>query len=211
MNNATLRTRCSSIGSSSVYVAALAVAFLVCCRTVYELPAAGCVLAFSPLSRCLRGPTLVPLSIPTQQHLRMTFSYRENFNSDDDEEEDEDDDDESIDPASLGDWRTFRRNLLASFADDSAAIKSAEEPFTTTKTTKGTSSSSSSSFVSPRQTLSVSKENEDILRTQCEKLAQEYIDGVWAHPTSTVRHNHIHTVLMICLLVCVCVFFSNLV
>jgi hypothetical protein len=34
---------------------------------------------------------------------------------------------------------------------------------------------------------SVSKENEELLKTQSQDLAQEYVSGVWAHTTSTVR------------------------
>lgn len=76
--------------------------------------------------------------------------------------DDEDDDEEDeIDADSLGDWRDFRRNLAAGMSDNDSTI--------TTSNKRG------------------SAENEKVLRSQNEVLANEYKMGVWAHETSTVR------------------------
>ena len=74
---------------------------------------------------------------------------------------DHDDDEDVIDADSLGDWRAFRRNLAGMTTDaDSESNKAAS---------------------------SSCAENERVLRTQNEALANEYRTGVWAHETSTVR------------------------
>ena len=93
----------------------------------------------------------------------------ENFYNDFDDEsinagdgEEEEDEDEYIDTDQLGDWRTFRMNL-------------AETGSPTDKKPKD----------SPRK--SVSKENEEVLRSQSKFLAEEYEKGMGAHDTATVR------------------------
>jgi hypothetical protein len=98
-------------------------------------------------------------------------SFDDDEADDDDEEDDEEDEDEEahIDPDSLGDWRTFRRNLASN------PERQQETP--------------------PEQPQrSVSRENEQLLKSQSEELALEYTAGVWAHETSTV-----------CTSFCVCV------
>jgi len=80
---------------------------------------------------------------------------------DDDKEEEEDDDDDMIDPDSLGDWRAFRRNLAVSSSDPKKEEKTPSK-------------------------RSVSRQNEELLSSQNEELANEYKTGVWAHETSTV-------------------------
>jgi hypothetical protein len=72
----------------------------------------------------------------------------------------EDDDDDYIDTDQLGDWRRFRLNLAQTGS-----------PSPTAQTMR----------------KSVSKENEEVLRSQCQSLAEEYETGVWAHETSRVR------------------------
>ena len=100
---------------------------------------------------------------------RQSPLYYSTFDGDEDEEdEDDDDDDEIIDADSLGDWRTFRRNLASA-------------------PTEGAASQLEEFGASVPKTKSVSKANEKLLRSQNEKLAEEYISGVWAHETSTVR------------------------
>jgi hypothetical protein len=74
------------------------------------------------------------------------------------EEEEEDEDDDEIDADSLGDWRAFRRNL--------AGMTNADEH-------------------EPR-VAKISTENEKVLRTQNQVLANEYKTGAWAHETSMV-------------------------
>lgn len=84
------------------------------------------------------------------------------------EEDEEDDDEDEIDPDSLGDWRAFRRNLSFSSDGDS------------------TGSDSSEAAVSKKnKARAVSKENEELLKSQSSQLGQEYVSGVWAHETST--------------------------
>jgi hypothetical protein len=99
---------------------------------------------------------------------------------DDDEEDDDEDDEIRIDPDSLGDWRTFRRNLAATPAD-------------TDGETAGMESSNNA-----EETTTIRKEqpNEKILKAQSEELALEYT-GVWAHVTSTVS-TFMHCITMYC-------------
>eukprot|EP00544_Gedaniella_sp_CCMP2646_P008571 CAMPEP_0202480610 /NCGR_PEP_ID=MMETSP1361-20130828/525_1 /ASSEMBLY_ACC=CAM_ASM_000849 /TAXON_ID=210615 /ORGANISM="Staurosira complex sp., Strain CCMP2646" /LENGTH=432 /DNA_ID=CAMNT_0049108055 /DNA_START=66 /DNA_END=1364 /DNA_ORIENTATION=+ len=72
------------------------------------------------------------------------------------EEEEEDEDDDEIDADSLGDWRAFRRNL--------AGMTNADEH--------------------EPSVAKISTENEKVLRTQNQVLANEYKTGAWAHETS---------------------------
>ena len=107
------------------------------------------------------------------------------------------DDDESIDPNSLGDWRTFRMNLansdtlLSSETSSTAASTSIDgieietsKPTTIASTTETSSSSLSSLPISRRRPKSVSEENEQLLTTQNSDLAEEYVNGVWAHESA---------------------------
>jgi hypothetical protein len=94
----------------------------------------------------------------------------ENFYNDFDDEsidagnddDDEEDDDDFIDTDQLGDWRTFRMNLAETGSPTDKKPKDA-----------------------PRK--SVSRENEEVLRSQSKFLADEYEKGMWAHDTATVR------------------------
>jgi hypothetical protein len=96
----------------------------------------------------------------------LYYSLQEDEDDEDDDDEEEDD---VMDVDSLGDWRTFRRNLVSTAAPMGAA--SQLEEF---------------GAVVPKS-KSVSKANELLLQSQNEALAEEYISGVWAHETSTVR------------------------
>jgi hypothetical protein len=78
---------------------------------------------------------------------------------DNDDIEDEDD---YIDSTELGDWRKFRMNLAET----------------------GTASDKKTSSEAPRK--SVSKENEEVLRSQSKTLAEEYESGIWAHEAPKV-------------------------
>lgn len=94
---------------------------------------------------------------------------------------DDDEEEESIDPDSLGDWRAFRMNLANSDPSSAAAssidgldLESADDPsasatFPTTVTSR------------PK---SVSKENEELLTAQNSAMAEEYLNGVWAHESA---------------------------
>lgn len=92
------------------------------------------------------------------------------FDNDDDDEDDDDEDNEFIDTASLGDWRTFRRDLT--LEDDKEVESETAKESSPLKTKSPT-------------VKSVSKANEEILVQQNEKLAAEYLTGVWAHPVAT--------------------------
>ena len=74
---------------------------------------------------------------------------------------DGDDDDGYIDTDNLGDWRTFRMNL----SETGVATDKKQDSV-------------------PRK--SVSKANEEVLRSQSEALSEEYINGVWSHESPVV-------------------------
>mmetsp|Transcript_4317 Transcript_4317/g.7196 ORF Transcript_4317/g.7196 Transcript_4317/m.7196 type:complete len:453 (+) Transcript_4317:113-1471(+) len=89
----------------------------------------------------------------------ILYAGADNLYNDFDEKDDDDDEeeDEYIDTAELGDWRTFRMNLAET----------------------GTASDKKTNSEAPRK--SVSKENEQLLRSQSKTLAEEYESGIWAH------------------------------
>jgi hypothetical protein len=97
-----------------------------------------------------------------------SFDDEEEDDDEDDEEDDDEDDEIRIDPDSLGDWRTFRRNLAAT-PETAEEIVTSVEGTTTEETT----------------TVRMEQPNEKVLKAQSEELAKEYT-GVWAHETSTV-------------------------
>ena len=99
---------------------------------------------------------------------KSSLKYSLYDQDDDDDDDDDEDDDDFIDTESLGDWRTFRRNLAFEEEEEKGQQKTKEKDSTKKK---------------PK---SVSKENEQILLSQNEELAKEYITGVWAHEISTV-------------------------
>jgi len=100
---------------------------------------------------------------------------------------DEDSDDESIDPNSLGDWRAFRMNLANTDINsgESSSTSSIDgidlEDESKDSSTVGVSASTSSTASRPK---SVSAQNEELLNSQSAKLAEEYLNGVWAHESS---------------------------
>ena len=105
-------------------------------------------------------------SIPLLSLFRYFLAglFKDNFYNDFDKEDEDDDeeDDEYIDSAELGDWRKFRMNLAET----------------------GTPSDKKTSSEAPRK--SVSKENEEVLRSQSKTLAEEYESGIWAHEAPKV-------------------------
>jgi hypothetical protein len=106
------------------------------------------------------------------------------------------DDDEYIDDADLGDWRSFRKTLV----DSGLSLETAEEGLLDEDANDDKKLSSPTNFTdagdfddfdaskgSPiERPKSVSKANEELLKSQSETLAKEYIDGVWAHEASFV-------------------------
>ena len=103
-----------------------------------------------------------PIANRADRRRRTKTSSRLQYSIDDSDADD--DEDEYIDTRLLGDWRNFRRNLSMNPSSDG-------EP---------------SSEKGKTERKVVSKENEELLRSQNEQLAEEYATGVWAHPTSTV-------------------------
>jgi len=90
------------------------------------------------------------------------------------------DNEEEINPSNLGDWRTFRMNL----AESGLPTK----PRGTLPTEMPSRSDNLPSDMKQNNAMkpkSVSKENENILKVQNKKLADEYLSGVWAHSTPT--------------------------
>lgn len=105
---------------------------------------------------------------------QSTFLKNSLFDEEEEEVSDDEDDEDFIDTTSLGDWRTFRRNL---------ALVEKEQPQDGTAQELSESSFPKTTTKKPK---SVSKENEEILLQQNEDLAKEYITGVWAHEVYTV-------------------------
>ena len=108
-----------------------------------------------------------------------------------------DDDDDYIDEDSLGDWRSFRMNLANSVASgDSSSggvtsssiiidgIDLSDDEFVSSQSTETTTTNNNDQD-SPKRPKSVSKQNEELLEAQNSALAQEYLNGVWAHDTSS--------------------------
>lgn len=116
------------------------------------------------------------------------------YPSDDEDGDDDDDDTDYIDTDSLGDWRNFRRSLTLGME--------VEENQDDGNNTKNSVSSTKVSVKddddvdalpskrpptkSGLSVKSVSKDNEEVLKSQNKDLAEEYLNGVWAHETSTV-------------------------
>jgi hypothetical protein len=137
-----------------------------------------------------------------RQHWALHYGAADYY-ADDEEDEDEDDDDDDddilLDADSLGDWRAFRRNLASSLNNDSLTTS------TTSTTESSTITSSPTAFLPdmnnsksnnsnnnikkavPKTVRSISKENQELVLTQNEKLHKEYMSDVWAHETATVR------------------------
>jgi hypothetical protein len=108
------------------------------------------------------------------------------FSTFDDNEED--DDDEYIEIDSLGDWRNFRRSLTLGAEDEEDSIDDSSTRVSLKDSNDGSvGKTSSQSKTRKKATIkSVSEDNEEVLRSQNEELAKEYMTGVWAHETSTV-------------------------
>jgi hypothetical protein len=106
----------------------------------------------------------------------------------------DDDDDDYIDEESLGDWRSFRMNLANSVASgdsssssiiDGIDLSDESSVSSSLSTTETTTTTNNNNQDSPKRPKSVSKQNEELLTAQNSALAQEYLNGVWAHDTSS--------------------------
>mmetsp|Transcript_17132 Transcript_17132/g.23544 ORF Transcript_17132/g.23544 Transcript_17132/m.23544 type:complete len:485 (-) Transcript_17132:162-1616(-) len=135
--------------------------------------------------------THLPSSTRFAQHKRNVISARiqkklfMSYNEDDDF--DDEDDDDIIDPNTLGDWRQFRMNLAETGL--SSTPSTAEEGWIdddgkvieSSSSTSSSDMSNNSAAEEKKRPKSVSKKNEELLKSQNEELAEEYITGVWAH------------------------------
>jgi hypothetical protein len=129
---------------------------------------------------CRRREKRFYTRIPNSRRLLKLFST-----FDDNEE---DDDDEYIEIDSLGDWRNFRRSLTLGAEDEEDSIDDSSTRVSLKDSNDGSvGKTSSQSKTRKKATIkSVSEDNEEVLRSQNEELAKEYMTGVWAHETSTV-------------------------
>ena len=154
-------------------------------------------IAFQPnagVNRLNSSPTLNPRKCgsSTQVHhlwdatvLPLTATLRMNKGSDDS------DDDDYIDDADLGDWRSFRKTLVDSdFTDEESSDKITDGFMGEDDLDLGEVSSSSEDAATnnakEKRPKSVSKANEELLKTQSKSLAKEYVEGIWAHVSSFV-------------------------
>lgn len=164
----------SVIATGGVMILAL----LVVC---HQSDSVNAFMVASPSSRGQQNSLCRPSSFGSSRAdigfiTRIDFAAASFYNDfedyeDEEDDEEEDDDDDMIDPDSLGDWRDFRRQL-AKTTSSSLPVLDSEE------TVPKGSSAVRSSFVC--------KENEEVLYSQNENLAEEYKTGVWAHEITTV-------------------------
>eukprot|EP00521_Asterionellopsis_glacialis_P006257 CAMPEP_0195281968 /NCGR_PEP_ID=MMETSP0707-20130614/1058_1 /TAXON_ID=33640 /ORGANISM="Asterionellopsis glacialis, Strain CCMP134" /LENGTH=525 /DNA_ID=CAMNT_0040340913 /DNA_START=77 /DNA_END=1654 /DNA_ORIENTATION=- len=147
----------------------LSMAFLVALLVNTSYPSA--VVAFQPLLPATPTRRRVSFVHPTTTTTLASSYYK------DDDEDDDDDEEDEIDLNSLGDWRTFRKNLA------STGITTPQQQQQQSQQQGGDTSPPPKEDVEQTR-VSVSKENEKLLQSQNKELAQEYMTGVWAHKTS---------------------------
>ena len=113
---------------------------------------------------------------------KKSFLYINN-NEGDDFGHDDDDEGEYIED-NLGDWRTFRMNLaesgLPTIPVGTLPTESSDATETKKRKELQQQQQQAHNHVGTRP-KSVSKQNENLLKLQNEKLANEYLSGVWAH------------------------------
>lgn len=119
---------------------------------------------------------------------RTTFCLMSPSDEDDDGDDgnDDDDEDDDIDPNSLGDWRAFRMNLANSDGLSSSSVEGILEE-TETSTASASYDSSTASNRPKSRPKSVSKQNEQLLNAQNAALADEYLNGAWAHESAVAE------------------------
>ena len=113
----------------------------------------------------------ITTNIQIQPEYRRSTSYLMAMADDDD-----DDDDDEYDDIQLGDWRQFRMNLAETGIKTPQDVRKPAED-------KDESANSAISE-EPKRPRSVSKKNEELLKSQNQQLADEYLSGVWAHEIS---------------------------
>jgi len=94
----------------------------------------------------------------------------------DDDDDNDDNDDDYDDDIELGDWRAFRMNLAETGIKTPEEMKAASDEVPTSSKKDKLETTNTS-----KRPKSVSKRNEELLQNQNEKLAEEYLKGVWAH------------------------------
>jgi len=98
--------------------------------------------------------------------------------------DDDNGDDDSIDPNSLGDWRTFRMNLANSGLSSTSTSSVDGIDLEESEESSAVVSTAAEAKPSSTRPKSVSKKNEQLLSTQNSALAEEYRNGVWAHESA---------------------------
>lgn len=99
----------------------------------------------------------------------------------DNEDDDEDDYDDYIDDTSLGDWRAFRANLASSGIPTGTSSDGSSADASSSKEPNAIDADAAAKNPSQQRPRSVSKKNEELLKSQNEQLYKEYETGVWAH------------------------------
>lgn len=162
-----------------------------------------------PFRRIRRIRHSVPCSFNSEPIVPFTHclfskksnNYNEEHNDGDADDDDDDDDEEYIDEQSLGDWRSFRATLVGSSSsiisssvpEDGLLLDDNEEQTSiindindddnnngNMKNDDASPSETTKDNTRPTRPKSVSKENEDLLRSQSDILAEEY-KGIWCH------------------------------
>lgn len=130
-----------------------------------------------------RSITVSSFRVEKYSKLEQPFLFL-HFSKKNDEYDDDDDDEYIIDEQSLGDWRSFRATLIGS----SSIISSKDgllldDDNNENNDSIDNNSTNQSPMIGPSRPKSVSKENEDLLRSQSDILAEEYKD-IWCHELS---------------------------
>lgn len=128
---------------------------------------------FTTINRSTRSSAVCTESSHTSRNIALQMALDAS-----EEDDDDDDDDEYLELEE--DWRSFRSTLVNSglssetegYIDEEGSGKSAE----TADKQKGL-----------ERPKSVSKANEELLKSQNPNLAKEYVDGVWSYPIPTAE------------------------
>jgi len=150
-----------------------------------------CAASFQPVQTKYRNESILKRKgrtiQPKLRHQISPLSPTLNLSGDDRT------DDDYIDEDDLGDWRSFRKNLLETGLSSPSSTNNSEgyigdDQVTSSRSEEddfiGDKPTSSSKKALPK---SVSKANEELLMSQSGKLGQEYLDGAWAHSLEMVE------------------------
>lgn len=150
-----------------IRVASLYISFSILVVVINNDQFADHAFAFQPF-RLVKNqqPSKRIFSVGGYSSLFMGSVFFNDFGEDAAGNDDDDDDDSVIDPDSLGDWRTFRRNLASESTNES---------------------NNKERTIQTKRPVSVSRGNEEVLKSQSKTLAAEYMNDLWAHEVATVR------------------------